>query len=207
MEIRPSQMRRNRGAQVRPFVSKLTGLCTVPLASTDKVAVCDADRLGVVGILKWFYTKDGYARTTAWIDGRRKTIGMHRLFMLLDGAISNDAGISIQVDHVNGDALDNRRANLRACLASQNQANRTRLNRTNTSGHHGVRFDKTRGKWRAVITFQKRTRYIGYFQNIHDAIAARKRVAAELRGEFVSAIDSPPAIAPAEAKLAEKERP
>ena len=47
------------------------------------------------------------------------------------------------VDHINGDALDNRRSNLRVCSQSQNMANSRRM-RNNTSGFKGVAVESTR---------------------------------------------------------------
>ena len=47
--------------------------------------------------------------------------------------------------------------------------------RTNTSGHTGVSFNKTAGKWTASIQRGGKQRHLGTFSDIEDAIAARKR--------------------------------
>jgi hypothetical protein len=67
-----------------------------------------------------------------------KTILMHRLIL--------DAPEGIEVDHINGNGLDNRRANLRRVTVQQNRQNRNR-GRTNQTGFKGVTFDKKSGKW------------------------------------------------------------
>lgn len=57
----------------------------------------------------------------------------------------------MQVDHINGDCLDNRRANLRAVTAAVNSRNRRGRNIGGgaTSKYKGVTFEL--GKWRAVL--------------------------------------------------------
>ena len=57
-----------------------------------------------------------------------------------------------QVDHINGDGLDNRRENIRACTNSQNQMNRRKSPMQKTASRYkGVVFDAERGKWRAQL--------------------------------------------------------
>src|SRR4030095_8449683 len=55
-----------------------------------------------------------------------------------------------ETDHVNGDGLDNRRANLRIATHRQNQAN-SGMSANNTSGVKGCYWDKPTKKWRAQI--------------------------------------------------------
>ena len=75
-----------------------------------------------------------------------------------------------QVDHKNGDTLDNRRANLRLASGGQNQQNRQRLNRNNlSSGVRGVTWSK--GKWMARVTLDGESHYLGRFVAIEEAEA------------------------------------
>jgi hypothetical protein len=77
-----------------------------------------------------------------------------------------------EVDHINGDRADNRLLNLRSCSRSQNCKN-LKLPSDNSSGHIGVgRKDKG---WRARIFGI----HLGTFENIDDAIAARKEAEAK----------------------------
>lgn len=54
-----------------------------------------------------------------------------------------------------------------------------RINRppiaTNTSGYNGVYLNKRTGKWIAQITFKSKTYHLGSFEEIEDAVRARKR--------------------------------
>ncbi len=86
------------------------------------------------------------------------------------------------IDHINGDKLDNRRANLRVVSPSRNQVNRKRLNKNNRSGVRGV--DQAFGKWRAQITVDRTNHYLGLFENKDDAIAARRQAELQYFGEL-----------------------
>lgn len=50
-----------------------------------------------------------------------------------------------------------------------------RLIKTNTSGYNGVYFDKKQQRWVAQITFQGKTRYLGSFELLVDAVEARRQ--------------------------------
>lgn len=88
-----------------------------------------------------------------------------------------------EIDHVNGNGLDCRRANLRPATNSQNQANR-RAPRNNTSGFRGVSWHKSEGKWRAVIKVHQRQTQLGYFGAPEDAARAYDAAARRAFGEF-----------------------
>lgn len=85
------------------------------------------------------------------------------------------AGPDQHVDHIDGDHLNNTRANLRAVSYQINQVNRKALNRNNVSGHRGVAFTKVsaRNPWRAQITVNHRNVHLGLFPTVELAIAAR----------------------------------
>lgn len=70
----------------------------------------------LVSKYKWHISSTGYAVWRGVIDGKKKTIRMHRLITSCpQGKI---------VDHINHDPLDNRRANLRVCTQSDNMRNK-----------------------------------------------------------------------------------
>ena len=59
-----------------------------------------------------------------------------------------------------------------------------RILKSNTSGYNGVYYNKKRGLWVAQITFQGKTRYLGAFGRLTDAVKARKR-GEEIYDEFL----------------------
>lgn len=50
-----------------------------------------------------------------------------------------------------------------------------RLIKSNTSGYNGVYYSSTRKRWIAQITFQGKTKYLGSFELLEDAVKARQR--------------------------------
>jgi len=84
-----------------------------------------------------------------------------------------------QIDHRNGNTLDNRWVNLRAATRSFNQQNLRGARRDNKSGLLGVRQDQY-GGFRAEITLDGVRIYLGYFRSAETAHAAYLRAKREL---------------------------
>lgn len=55
------------------------------------------------------------------------------------------------------------------------EANKKRTISTNTSGYTGVYRNKKTGKWVAQITFKRKTYYLGAYEQLSDAVKARKQ--------------------------------
>ncbi|MES2408775.1 MAG: HNH endonuclease [Patescibacteria group bacterium] len=87
------------------------------------------------------------------------------------------------VDHINGDRLDNRRSNLRICTAAENMRNR-KLNKDNTSGFKGVVFYKVLNKWGSGIKFNGKFHYLGLFITKEEAAEVYNKKAKELHKQF-----------------------
>lgn len=88
-----------------------------------------------------------------------------------------------QVDHIDGNPLNNKITNLRLATGSQNQFNRS-SQKNNKSGVVGVHWDKLRKKWRAYITARGERIYFGYFTDIAEAKAARIAAEKKYFGEY-----------------------
>jgi hypothetical protein len=113
----------------------------------------------------------------AYRNDRGRVILMHRLIL---GLGPNDPR---ETDHANHDGLDNRRANIRPCTPSQNQAN-SHHRRRSTSGYIGVYWNTHYRRWQAVIQIEGDRRVLGYFIFLRSAARAYNRAALTARGEF-----------------------
>ena len=89
------------------------------------------------------------------------------------------------VDHINGDRADNRFCNLRATDPSGN-AHNAKLRKDSKSGLKGVTWCNTNKKWMAQIRIAARTKFLGHFDNKHDAHEAYRSAAVELHKEFAN---------------------
>ncbi len=87
-----------------------------------------------------------------------------------------------EIDHINRDTLDCRKANLRISTRSQNTHNHPKR-KNNISGHVGI-WRRECGKWAAEIMINYKKKCLGTFESIDDAIEARCRAEEEIYGEF-----------------------
>jgi hypothetical protein len=124
----------------------------------------DLERLGGRSV---YLGTNGYAYLTG-------SVTLHSF--VLGGAVTGK-----HIDHINGEKLDNRRANLRVVDPQLNQVNRKRANRNNSSGARGVGLcpHSRSNPWRAQIMVARKGIHLGLYATKEEAIAARK--AAELR--------------------------
>jgi len=136
------------------------------------VQIDEQDALKFVGISMWI-TSHGYVRVCGR-NGLRDRY-LHREIM--------GADLSVVVDHINGDKLDNRRKNLRICTQQENCLN-TRLRSNNTSGVKGVYWCNKRLKWSAQISIGKKTISLGRHDSFESAVRARLKKEKELFGKF-----------------------
>ena len=107
----------------------------------------------------------------------------HRIVYFL--AFGVDPGDK-EIDHIDGNGLNNNPSNLRLATKSENMQNRGAY-RNNTSGFKGVSQDKETQRWIAKIRLHGKQRHIGRFQTPEEAHAAYVRAAEELHGEFARA--------------------
>lgn len=85
-----------------------------------------------------------------------------------------------QIDHINGDKMDNRKENLRLCSGGENARNQPP-----TKGKYkGVHFAKLHRKWCAQITKNYKCIHIGLFKCQHCAAKAYNNKATQLHREF-----------------------
>lgn len=78
-----------------------------------------------------------------------------------------------QIDHIDGNPLNNSIENLRDVSPIENTRNRS-MSHQNKSGHNGVHWCKKDKRWIAQISIKNKSKHLGQFRKIEDAIAARK---------------------------------
>jgi len=84
----------------------------------------------------------------------------------------------VEVDHINGDKLDNRWVNLREVTSSVNKQNARKARVNNKTGLLGVCYKPKRNKYHAQIVVNRRHYHLGYYdtaEEAHEAYLEAKR--------------------------------
>jgi len=120
-----------------------------------------------------FYT----VRKVRGYKAKRKTlIFLHKeIIEVPDGMVT---------DHINHDAMDNRRANLRAATHSQNACHTKKHSGVSRSKYKGIFWKKKHKKWVTRIMFEGKRMYLGCFKNEIDAAKAYDTAARKYHKEF-----------------------
>ena len=150
------------------------------ILTRDKFSLVDIIDLGYLNQWSWCYNQGYAVRNSIKSDNfdKRKTILMHRV--ILQRCLGHSK--FIEVDHINGDRLDNQRSNLRPCNQQQNQGNRK--HQRGSSYFKGVYWSKANKKWTARIKINGKKQYLGYFCHEIDAAIAYNTAAIKHFGEF-----------------------
>lgn len=148
------------------------------------VTIIDAEDLPKLeGYNKWQLLPTGYAWTQKERrDGKkriRQHFALHRVIM--------NAPKGFDVDHINGNPLDNRKSNLRICTHADNGKNLT-IKSNNKSGVSGVCWITRDRRWCARIKHGDKYLSLGYYKDKADAIKARRNAEKIYFGEFARSI-------------------
>lgn len=157
-------------------MSKYFGIKEIVLTQ-GKVAIVDHCNSNIGGKYKWYYSTTGYARNWSKKKGSKIRTGcylQHALMWCPKG---------YQIDHINGDKLDNRMENLRIVTYKQNAQN-SAIKSNNTSGYKGVSLTKEKNKWRAYININKKQVNLGRFIKKEDAAKAYNIAATKHFGKY-----------------------
>jgi len=132
----------------------------------------DPEDFAAFGHINWCLEKNGHVYTRT--NGVYKTLARE----IMNGAE--------HVKHMSHDLLDNRKRNLRACSKSESNRHTSRLPKNNTSGVLGVCWIKEKHQWRAAVSVDNVTVYLGNFANLEEATRARDQGAKKHYGEFAT---------------------
>lgn len=140
--------------------------------NTNKEFYFDLEDYDKIKNASWYENDQGYVIG----EQGNQVIRQHRLVM---GMIAKEDII----DHINRNKADNRKINLRIANKQTNGINRG-ANCNNKIGYKGINKVFNSDKFCARIMINGKTIHLGVFDNINDAIEARKNKEKEIFGEF-----------------------
>jgi hypothetical protein len=148
----------------------------------NKISLIDDEDFEKVSKYKWHCLANNYAARKFYYekkDGKwiTKYIRLHQFIL-------NE--FNKEIDHVNGNRLDNRKENLRLCTRSLNNANSIKKTRKGgtTSKYKGVTWNKNASKWMVQAKLDNIGYYLGLFTDEIEAAKAYNKKAKELFGDF-----------------------
>lgn len=142
-------------------------------------AIIDTEDIDKVKNIKWRIDCNGYA-----INNSKTSIFMHRVVL----------GVNSEVDHINGNRLDNRKANLRLTNHSLNQM---------SVNYKGVYRSENGEKWIAKIKINQKQLHLGTFAIKEEAEYARWLAESLLFKEYAYKKEEPQIIASRKRDIAE----
>lgn len=149
----------------------------------NKICLVDDEDFEWISSHSWQY-RSRYASRIIYlkkVDGKRKntTITLHRLILEKHNLNPRNK----EIDHINGNPLDNRKENLRIVTHLQNSYNQ-KIASNNTSGYKGVSYSKEKNKWTTQIRFNKKLHYLGDYSSLEKAARVYNEAARKYHGEF-----------------------
>ena len=136
------------------------------------VALVDDEDYEFLSGFRWNRADDlhtSYAVKCFWLkeEKKRRTFGMHRFLAINDS--------EYEVDHIDGNGLNNQKLNIRSVRPCANQWN-ARRRVDNTTGYAGVTF--LRGKYQARMQYKRKDYYLGVYGTAEEAHQAYLNAAA-----------------------------
>jgi hypothetical protein len=152
---------------------------TIPATQQVEVLVDDIDYERLIKH-KWYFNGKYVCRNNRKINGKHlkpAQIYLHREIM--------NPPIGMEVDHKDGNRLNNQRSNLRICTDVENTRNRSMANK-NYTGFKGVSLNKKTGSFVARIRFGGKRISLGYYKKPEEAYRAYKDGVLKYHGEFAN---------------------
>lgn len=130
---------------------------------------------------KWCAVHSGntyYVQRRPGPEGKQLTLILHRELLRL---IKGDKR---EIDHINGNGLDNRRINLRICSHRENTLNKNKKNSHSSSKFKGVSWDKQHGKWHSQLWDGEKNIHLGRYHSELEAAQAYDVAAKKYFGDY-----------------------
>ena len=148
---------------------------TIPVRQSNKLAIVDDEDYDRLMQFNWrAVSKERTVLRNYWVGLRTRSVSMASEVM---------KNPSQMYDHIDRNAFNNQKNNLRPATQQQNCFNRPK-GAGCSSQYKGVSWKKNLKKWAAQIKYEQRAIYLGCYQTEVEAAKVYDAKAKELFGEF-----------------------
>lgn len=150
------------------------------LITKNKIVFISNEDEETITKFKWNATIHGnkfYATRYEYKPSGNRMIYMHRMIMGVNGG---------EVDHINGDPLDNRRENLRVVTHQQNHFNMKKMSTIASSKYRGVCWSKDHQSWIVQIRHNGHSRLVTCIESEKIAAMIYDLLAIDRFGEYAN---------------------
>jgi hypothetical protein len=160
----------------RPITISDDGLTAKVILTRGFESVIDFKSIDVVRDISWSaHKQNGEFYAYGCVGGSGNNALMHRLLLGITDPY-------VEVDHKDGDRMNNRIDNLRLCKRGQNCANRKSWNKN--SEYKGCYLKNGGPKWQLSMTVNKKVLHLGNFDSEIECAKAYNENAIKFHGEF-----------------------
>lgn len=153
----------------------------VIILTQGQVAIVDDDDFEKLNAFKWQakkYRKTYYAARSIRLEsGKQRTINMHRAIL--------NCPDGLEIDHVDGNGLNNQRYNIRVVTRRQNHQN---LHRQSSSKYPGVWHDKDANRWHSSIRIGPKIKNLGRYGSEVEAFKAYAKAVHDLGDRILEGV-------------------
>lgn len=154
---------------------------TVEINVGGKTVYIDAATVPYFNMFTWRLSKGKYITASLPLFFGERSIHLHGLVMY---GVFKHRQTKRQIDHIDGNGLNNTYSNLRFVTSAQNHMNMR--SKRGTSRFKGVYWCKQTNKWKGQLIKDGRKYYLGLFENEIDAASAYDTKAIEMFGEYAA---------------------
>jgi len=149
--------------------------------SQNLYTLVDDEHFEELNKFKWYARKD---RKTFYATRNSNPRKLRLPQIQLHRTLFKDIPNGMEIDHIDGNGLNNQLSNLRIVTKTQNLLNKS-VYKSNKSGYRGVYYNKRDKKWCATGKINKIQKNLGSFKDIESAIKARKIFEEQYYKEFI----------------------
>jgi hypothetical protein len=145
------------------------------------VALIDDEDYDMVNFFSWHVMK---RKTNIYVGTQACVLNKKNIMITLHWLLIRNVPKGYEIDHIDGNALNNQKSNLRVVTHTQNMKNARKSSGCVTSKYKGVFKPNGVNSYKVLITVDKKVIYLGYYKDELEAAKVYNEAALKYFGEY-----------------------